>query len=470
MAELGNEKLGEDYLDDLLNSVSGPLPEENDDIDVPGETNTDNEADDDNILDFGQIDDDNNILDIDDSQMEDDILDLDIDKIESDGIMSDGDIEDNDINTGNEETEEDIFANDHEDIEQLLSMLDSEGIYEDYKNEDIDKIADELEDTPDLSSADEKPDKKDKKKKKKGGGLFGRKKKKNEEAGNLDISPDDNEQIIKSVEGSFYEGFDLSELEGLADLDDIEDRSADIDEKENEELKAERERKKKEKAEKKAEKKRLKKEKKAEKKAKRAEKRKEKEKKKRDKPRIPEERIKVSASTLILIVSLITAIVIVTVFGGRYFWYNSHINEASDLLIDKKYTEAYDALTGLKIKEKDKGLYRQLKILMYIEKEYNSYFNCIRIKMNNEALDSLLQGVEKYHLYKDEADEYGVSKQAEGIYSNILKELSVTFGINEEMAKELVSITDPQEYTRRVNDIVNSHIDSINQVKKEGKN
>ncbi|MBD5136950.1 MAG: hypothetical protein HDT39_13440 [Lachnospiraceae bacterium] len=463
MAELENEKQEEDYLDNLLNSVSGPLPEEDNNSEI-----SDNEYD--GILDL--IEDDNNDISDIDNAVEDNVLDLnelseenvlDFDKTEETPIMEKEDSDD---------IQGDSFNEEQEDIEQLLNMLDTESIGDELNDEEIYKIADELEDIPDLSSIEDKTDKKKKKKK---GSLFGKKKKKQtkDESENLDISPDDNEQIIKSVEGSFYEGFDLSELEGLADLEDIEDRSKKEDteepEKTKEEIKAEKERKKKEKAEKKAEKKKLKKEKQEARKAKKAEKRKEKEKKKSEKPRIPEEKIKISISTLILIVSFIAAIVIVTIFGGKYFWYRSHINEASDLLIDKKYTEAYNSVAGLNIKEKDMGLYRQLKTLMYIEKEYNSYINCIKINMNREALDSLLQGIEKYNVYKNDAVEYGVSKQADEIYAKILNELSSTFGLTEEKANEIVNITNPQEYSKKIADIVNSHKDAIEAAKNEAK-
>lgn len=470
MAELENEKLEEDYLDNLLNSVSGPLPEEDTNSEI-----SDNE--DDNISDLNE-DGKDDVSDI-DNAVEDNVLDLD--EFSEDNILNFDKTEENDsVSVMEKEDSDDIegdsFKEEQEDIEQLLNMLDTEGIDEELNDEEIYKIADELEDIPDLSSIEDRTDKKKKdKKKNKKGGLFGKKKKKQakDESENLDISPDDNEQIIKSVEGSFYEGFDLSELEGLADLDDIEDRSKKEDteeiEKTKEEIKAEKERKKKEKAEKKAEKKKLKKEKQEARKAKRAEKRREKEKKKSEKPRIPEEKIKISISTLILIISFITAVVIVTIFGGKYFWYKIHIDEAADLLIDKKYTEAYNSVAGLKIKEKDMGLYRQLKTLMYIEKEYDSYFNCIKINMNKEALDSLLQGVEKYHVYKNDAAEYGVSKQADGIYADILKELSSTFGLTEEMANELVNITDSQEYSKKIADIVNSHKDAIEAAKNEAK-
>lgn len=472
MAELENEQQEEDYLENLLNSVSGPLPEENTDSEI---SNNENE----NIQDLIEGNEDD-IPDT-DKDFEDNVLDLNEiseDNTEENENLSVMGKEDN---AGEESSS---YEDDQDDIEQLLNMLDTEGMDEQLNDDEINKIADELEDIPDLSSVEEKPDKKRKKEKRKKkeekrkeGGFFKKKKKSDKgESENKTLSPDDNEEIIKSVEGSFFEGFDLSELEGLADLDDIEDRTIEKQEEEKtkEEIKAEKEQKKKEKAEKKAEKNKLKKEKKDARKAKKAEKNKIKEQKKKDKPKIPEEKIKLSISSLILIISVIAAVVVVTIFGGRYFWYKSHIDEATQLLIDKKYSEAYDNISGIKIKDKDEGLYRQIKTLMYIEKEYNSYINCIRIGMNNEALDSLLQGVDKYHIYRDDAEEYGVSKQADVIYADIIKALSSTFGLTEEMAKELAGTASSDDYSKKISDIVNSQINSIeaakNELKKEDKN
>ena len=439
MAELKNEEIEEDYLDNMLNSVSEPLPDDNKD-------NEEKESSDDLI---SQL-------------LGDEMMDNVFDNNTESAVT-----EDEADNTEDNKS----FDNDEDDIESLLNMLDTQGMDEDLKSEDIDKIAEELNDIPDLSEIEDRSSKKEKKKKK----IFGRKKKKSSEDDiqNNDISPEDNEQIIKSVEDSFEDSFDLSDLAGLDDLEDIEERPGKTEQKHEEptedelkaleeEKKAEKERKKQEKAEKKAEKKRIKKEKKAARKEKRAEK---KRKKENEKPKIPEEKIKVSIPVIMLLISVAAAVILISTFGGRYIWYSSHINDATDLLIDRKYTQAYDNIAGLKIKDKDKGLYRQLRTLMFIEKEYNSYENCIKIGMYNEALDSLLKGIEKYQTYKSDAEEYGVSEQASGIYENILAGLSKTFGLNEDAAKELAGIKDSQEYSRKISDIVKEHSSSINDTK-----
>lgn len=439
MAELKNEEMEEDYLDNLLNSVSEPLPDDDND-------NEEQDSSDDLI---SQL-------------LGNEIMDNVFDNDSESPVTED--------EAGNE-ADNKSFDNDEDDIENLLNMLDTQGMDEDLKNEDIDKITQELDDIPDLSEIEDRSSKKKKKKKK----IFGRKKKESSEndIANDDISPEDNEQIIKSVEDSFDDSFDLSDLAGLDNLDDIEERSGKTGRKSEEptkeelkalaeEKKAEKERKKKEKAEKKAEKKRIKKEKKAARKEKRAEKKKKKEK---ERPKIPEEKIKVSLPVMILLISAAAAIIFVTTFGGRYIWYNIHIDDATDLLIDRKYTQAYDNISGLKIKDKDKGLYRQLRTLMFIEKEYNSYENCIKIGMYNEALDSLLKGIEKYQIYKEDAEEYGVYEQASGIYQNILGVLSSTFGLTEDKAKEVAGIKDSQEYSRKIADIVAEHSSSIDAAK-----
>lgn len=421
MAELDNDKMGEDYLESLLDSVSGNDSKE--------EYNTD------------------------------DSLNLD------------------NMDAGNEEAtgtdDKYNFDDDEDDIEQLLNMLDKEGMDEDLNSDEVDKVVDELDNKEELKNVESLADDKGKKEKKKDKKrkLFGKNKDEaKDETENSDsetegIQPDDNEKIIKSVEDSLGDAFDLSDLEGFGDdvldeLDSLEDRSSKPKEKSDEEIKAEKkaekEKKKKEKEEKKAAKKKEKEEKKAAAKAKKAEKKKEKTKQKES---VPVEKVKIPAKVVILGVTLVAAVTVGSTLGGKFIWYKNHIDDATELLLNRKYSEAYESISGLKVNKSDEGLYNQLKTLMYIEREYDAYTNCTSIGMEREALNALFKGIEKYDVYEKKAEEYGVGEQAKEIYDKILTVLKDDYNLTEEEARNIENISDAQEYSEKIDELVNNSTD-----------
>lgn len=496
------ELLDEDYLDSLLNSVDNT--DAADEVPVEEDSDTDSENIDDNSIDDDMTDTEaipvaDDLSDTEDIPLTDDLSDIE-DIPATDDLFDSGDIPDTDDLFDSEDTPDTDDLFDSEDIPDADDLFDSGDIpatddisdtdedldkllkeLEMSENEvaDADKIADELSDNPgvsefaddnkvlndikDVTNSDDisqgknissqKEKKSSKEKKNFFSKLFG---KKDKEVQSSEISPDDNDSIIKMHEQEDEsDAFDLSEFDEFDSLDDIEDRSSGDTEKTAAEIKAEKEKKKKEK---KDEKKKLKKEKAEQKKKEKAEKKR----LKAEKPKPPAEKIKISPGAVILSLSVIVIAIIGLVFGGKTFWYRSHINDASELLIKKKYVEAYDMFTGIKAKKDDEGLYNQLRTLMLIQREYDSYNASIKMKRPVEGLSSLVKGVKRYEENKDKAELYGVEKDAKTIYSNICDRLSTVYGITPEQADELNGMKDNKEYTRRLKEIVKNSESTLN--------
>lgn len=380
-----------------------------------------------------------------------------------------------------------LSEDDNSDIENIAGGADEvQGVSEEIQNEDDNSIPDAiddidnidniddilssdfgLEDLGDIDSLDDIEDKgstKKDKKEKKGffSKIFGKKDKDSKTKpvteSDVEMSSDDNVSISDTPEQeNLGETFDLSEFDEFDSLDDLEDRSSGDDEKSEAERKAEKEQKKKEKKKEKAEKKKAKKEKAEQKKREKAEKKR----LKAEKPKPPAEKIKISPKGVILSLSVIVIVIIGLVFGGKTFWYSKHINDASDLLLEKKYVDAYDVLTGITPKEDDKGLYNQLRTLMLIQREYDSYEASITMKRPVEGLSSLIKGVKRYNENKDKAEVYGVEKDANTIYTQICKSLNDVYGLSPEDATKLNNMKDNKEYTKKLTDIVNKNDSNI---------
>lgn len=202
--------------------------------------------------------------------------------------------------------------------------------------------------------------------------------------------------------------------------------------------------------------------KKAEKQAKKEEKARKKEEKKAEKQKMKElaeledteeGRInRVGAAIVFVFFGIIATFVIV---GTNTFSYNSSISRATTYFDEDKYNSAYDALWGLEIKEKDAELYSKVQMVMYLNKEWNSYENYTSIRMYPEALDSLLKGIQKYDSHIEDAKELEVSADYKKIRNEILNELKEEYGLTEKEAYKLLSIENQSEYSQEVIQLAN---------------
>ncbi len=181
---------------------------------------------------------------------------------------------------------------------------------------------------------------------------------------------------------------------------------------------------------------------------------KEKKPKKAKKPKPKKEKVPVNPSELITIkpVGVIIVLVIVAGLTGYvYFFVNSFnygqaMDKATYYMVDKKYTNAYRAISGVKMKnEEDIALQEQIETVMYVQHHYDAYERYIKVNMQFEALDSLIQGIKAYDNYFNKAAELGITADFENVKQNIVNALS-PYGITEAMARSYGAITDYAQY------------------------
>ena len=155
-------------------------------------------------------------------------------------------------------------------------------------------------------------------------------------------------------------------------------------------------------------------------------------------------------TTLVAIVIVIfLAIGGLVVIGTTTFDYKMVITRATDYFNREKYGLAYREILGVDVKPKDEELEARIYTVMYIERQYESYENYVRMNRPEMALDALLQGLGKYDEHHQEAIDLGIEAQYNGVKAKILKVLSVEFGMSEEDAMEVLAM-DPITYTNMV--------------------
>ena len=144
-----------------------------------------------------------------------------------------------------------------------------------------------------------------------------------------------------------------------------------------------------------------------------------------------------------------------TILGTNHFDYTNSMKKANAYFKEDDYASAYTAIHGLKVKEKDQKFYDQVRTVMYVDRELLSYQNYSNIRMYPEALHALLQGVEKYDVYLDDAVALDVTDDMDKVRSRILQALDQDYSVSEEEAYKLNAIEDQEEYSEKVISIAN---------------
>lgn len=116
------------------------------------------------------------------------------------------------------------------------------------------------------------------------------------------------------------------------------------------------------------------------------------------------------------------------------------------------YEKVYGLLYGKDLNQSDELIFERANIVLKLQRRLDSYDLNKKIGKEEEALDALLQGVQKYEeLSKGES--YGALDELQTLYQEILEHLSADYGISEEEAA-VINAYDSETYSRKVYSVV----------------
>ena len=164
--------------------------------------------------------------------------------------------------------------------------------------------------------------------------------------------------------------------------------------------------------------------------------------KKPKEPTRPQDMLKIKPMSLILLVSFVAGMVVLIEIGNTAFYYNNDVNQAKLYFQNENYQKAFDSLQGVTLKSADEELYNQINTIMFVQKQYTSYQNYVKLGMGVEALDSLIKGVQRYYEYYPTAKDLGVAEQLDANKALIDSALKTTFSMSEEKAISYASLSD----------------------------
>ena len=164
--------------------------------------------------------------------------------------------------------------------------------------------------------------------------------------------------------------------------------------------------------------------------------------KKPKEPPKPQDILKIKPVSIVMLVLFVAGVSVLISVLSSGFYYNNSVSLAKDYYSNEQYEKAYDKLSGIKLNGSDKTLYEQASTIMYVQKQYDSYENYMKLNMKTEALDSLIKGVNRYNSLRPQAQELGIDNKFTAVYKQIVLALQDTFKISETEAIGLSSMSD----------------------------
>ena len=137
------------------------------------------------------------------------------------------------------------------------------------------------------------------------------------------------------------------------------------------------------------------------------------------------------------------------IVGTSVFDYSLVITKATNYFERQRYGLAYREILGVEVKERHQELADKIYTVMYVERQYEAYQNYVILNDPKLALDALLQGLDKYDEYYNDAVALDVADDLNIAKAKILSALTNTYGLSEDQAKEILQLDD-NAYTSQV--------------------
>ncbi len=182
-----------------------------------------------------------------------------------------------------------------------------------------------------------------------------------------------------------------------------------------------------------------------------------KEKVKKEKPEKPEEpdnskplnkknvrKIAVLAATILVLLILVIKLIpgMLSKQTARKAYYN------------QDYETTYNEFFGEKLSEGDQLLFERSEIMLKMQHKYNAFVAYNKMGMKEEALDQLLQAVDRYESWRLIAETLGCTEGFEQAYGMVVTALDVTYGMSVQDARDVLALPTDLEYSLKVKSIV----------------
>ena len=150
---------------------------------------------------------------------------------------------------------------------------------------------------------------------------------------------------------------------------------------------------------------------------------------------------------VILVFVMAASILVLVLAGTHLLGYSNSFADADQAFAEGRYSDAFQAVAGEKVKEKDTDKYR---ITAMVSAEYEAYESMMDAEVYDMALDSLIRTVQRYDKYLQDAETYGCRGEFDKIESAAETALQQDFGLTAEDARTMYALSNKETYSREI--------------------
>ncbi len=169
--------------------------------------------------------------------------------------------------------------------------------------------------------------------------------------------------------------------------------------------------------------------------------------------KVPEKKISRTKIVFVFLfcASVAACIIVVDMFIPDYM----QKQEAQEMFEDGRYEETYGLLYGKELNEEEAAMLQKSNIILQVRRKLQSYETYNKLDMQSEALNALVEGVERYQMFRMDAEQYGVTSEIDDIYTRILSALSENYGVSEADALDILASESDLIYSEKIYGIIN---------------
>ena len=144
------------------------------------------------------------------------------------------------------------------------------------------------------------------------------------------------------------------------------------------------------------------------------------------------------------------SILVLVLAGTHLLGYSNSFADADQAFAEGRYSDAFQAVAGEKVKEKDTDTYEKYRFTAMVSAEYEAYESMMDAEVYDMALDSLIRTVQRYDKYLQDAETYGCRGEFDKIESAAETALQQKFGLTAEDARTMYALSDKETYSREI--------------------
>ncbi len=159
---------------------------------------------------------------------------------------------------------------------------------------------------------------------------------------------------------------------------------------------------------------------------------------------------------VILMFVMAFSILLLVILGSNLLNYSSSITTAKQELDQGNYTQAYEDMAGLDVKEADMDMYQKTLILASVQSQYEAYESFMQDEDYDLALDALISVIGRYDLNYEDAETYGCTVELGLVEQDAENALTEHFSVTADQAREMYGMRSRKDYSLEVYKIIRS--------------